>query len=93
MKFKSYKHLLGLIGAHLKTSEFMKLEQTTLAEVIAEEDGNEEYRNLCSLGKRHTPSLIGEKSASGLSRKKELPESLDVMSDKSSLTGDITVSS
>ena len=79
--------LAGLIGAHLKTSEFMKLEQTALADVIAEEEGNEEYRNLCALSKGQAPSLMGDKS--GTASKKELPESMDILSDKSSHTGDL----
>ena len=36
-----YKALMGL---HLKTQEFLKIEQTQLADVIAEEPGNEHYR-------------------------------------------------
>lgn len=34
----------ALIGVPLKSSEFLKLEQTHLADVIAEEAGNEHYR-------------------------------------------------
>eukprot|EP00800_Vazella_pourtalesii_P010699 TRINITY_DN2610_c0_g4_i1.p1 TRINITY_DN2610_c0_g4~~TRINITY_DN2610_c0_g4_i1.p1 ORF type:complete len:970 (-),score=246.43 TRINITY_DN2610_c0_g4_i1:85-2994(-) len=53
--------LKGLIGAHLRTSEFMKLEQTSLAEVIAAEEGNEQYRDLCALSHGQAPSLLGNK--------------------------------
>lgn len=34
----------ALMGGHLKSEEFVKLEQTVLADVIAEEPGNEHYR-------------------------------------------------
>ena len=34
----------ALIGAPLKSNEFLKLEQTHLADIIAEEAGNEHYR-------------------------------------------------
>ena len=34
----------ALIGSKLKSNEFLKLEQTYLADVIAEEPGNEHYR-------------------------------------------------
>ena len=34
----------SLIGFHLKSDEFLKIEQTLLADVIAEEPGNEHYR-------------------------------------------------
>ena len=34
----------ALIGTPLKSSEFLKLEQTHLADIIAEEAGNERYR-------------------------------------------------
>ena len=34
----------ALMGSQLKASEFLKLEQTLLADVIAEEPGNEHYR-------------------------------------------------
>lgn len=34
----------ALMGAHLKSEEFLKLEQTVLADVIVEEPGNEHYR-------------------------------------------------
>jgi hypothetical protein len=34
----------ALIGAPLKSSEFLKLEQTHLADIIAEEAGKEHYR-------------------------------------------------
>ena len=34
----------ALMGGHLKSEEFLKLEQTVLADVIAEEPGNEHYR-------------------------------------------------
>lgn len=34
----------ALIGAHLLSSEFLKLEQTILADVVAEESGNEHLR-------------------------------------------------
>ena len=37
----SYK---ALVRALLKSSEFLKLEQTHLADIIAEEAGNEHYR-------------------------------------------------
>ena len=36
----------ALIGAPLKDNEFLKLEQTHLADIIAEEDGNEHFRAL-----------------------------------------------
>lgn len=34
----------ALMGSKLKSNEFLKLEQTLLADVIAEEPGNEHYR-------------------------------------------------
>lgn len=34
----------ALMGSQLKSNEFLKLEQTYLADVIAEEPGNEHYR-------------------------------------------------
>ena len=34
----------ALLGTPLKDSEFLKLEQTHLADVIAEEQGNEHFR-------------------------------------------------
>ena len=34
----------ALVGVTLKDSEFLKLEQTHLADIIAEEDGNEHFR-------------------------------------------------
>lgn len=34
----------ALIGVPLKDSEFLKLEQTHLADIIAEEAGNEHFR-------------------------------------------------
>lgn len=34
----------ALIGVPLKDSEFLKLEQTHLADIIAEEEGNEHFR-------------------------------------------------
>ena len=39
----------ALMGSQLKSNEFLKLEQTYLADVIAEEPGNEHYRSACSL--------------------------------------------
>lgn len=39
----------------------MKLEQTSLAEVIAAEEGNEQYRDLCALSHGQAPSLLGNK--------------------------------
>lgn len=33
-----------LIGAHLKSEEFLKIEHTFLADVVVEEPGNEHYR-------------------------------------------------
>jgi len=35
----------ALMGSQLKSNEFLKLEQTYLADVIAEEPGNEHYRS------------------------------------------------
>ena len=35
-----------LVGAQLKSEEFLKIEQTVLADVIVEEPGNEHYRYL-----------------------------------------------
>ena len=34
----------ALVGVPLKDSEFLKLEQTHLADIIAEEEGNEHFR-------------------------------------------------
>lgn len=34
----------ALMGSKLRSNEFLKLEQTLLADVIAEEPGNEHYR-------------------------------------------------
>ena len=34
----------ALMGTHLKSQEFLKIEQTKLADVIAEEPGNDKYR-------------------------------------------------
>ena len=34
----------ALMGSQLKSHEFLKIEQTKLADVIAEEPGNEHYR-------------------------------------------------
>lgn len=38
----------ALMGSKLKGNEFLKLEQTLLADVIAEEPGNEHFRYICS---------------------------------------------
>lgn len=38
----------ALMGSQLKSNEFLKLEQTYLADVIAEEPGNEHYRYITS---------------------------------------------
>ena len=35
---------MALMGTHLKSQEFLKIEQTKLADVIAEEPGNDKYR-------------------------------------------------
>ena len=37
----------ALMGSQLKSQEFLKIEQTKLADVIAEEPGNEHYRQAC----------------------------------------------
>ena len=47
----------ALIGAPLTSSEFLKLEQTHLADVIAEESGNEHYREDVQLQCRHTTTI------------------------------------
>ncbi|KAI6657958.1 hypothetical protein LOD99_15675 [Oopsacas minuta] len=78
--------LKGIIGAHLRTSEFMKLEQTSLAEIIAVEEGNEQYRDLCALSKGLAPSLMGDKDRVPTISDKDLPEKMDIVSDKGSHT-------
>ena len=67
----------------MKTSEFMKLEQTALAEVIAEEEGNEQYKNLCALSKGKAPSLIGTKEPAKLQVNSgtDLHENATILSD------------
>ena len=81
-----YSSVTGLIGAHLRTSEFMKLEQTSLAEVIADEEGNEQYRDLCALSHGQAPSLLGSKDFVPTTKDTELLEKMDILSNKGSET-------
>ena len=62
----------------------MKLEQTSLAEVIAAEEGNEQYRDLCALSHGQAPSLLGNKDSVPTAKDTELPERMDILSNKGS---------
>ena len=46
--------LKGLLGVKLSSSDFMKIENTALADVIAEEPGNESFRE--DMGDPSTPN-------------------------------------
>lgn len=69
----------------------MKLEQTSLAEVIAAEEGNEQYRDLCALSHGQAPSLLGNKDlvptakdTDPTAEDTELPEKIDILSNTGS---------